>query len=132
MKPKPKRPLAIWREAFPKQAAALRPENGAAGGVKARSESERRRMEVYNAIKDVALFGRNKDPNVSRYEHICEVCHNSSATEIHHIRGRAGLLLFDMRYWRAVCSTCHAWIHAHPEEARNLGLLAQEGEWNKP
>lgn len=121
MKPKPKRPLAIWRDAFPKQAAALRPEHGAAGGVKARSESEQRRMEVYNAIKDAFL----------RERCWCSRCMGNRNIEIHHTHGREGLLLFDVRHWRVVCRKCHQWIHAHPEEARKFGLLAQEGEWNK-
>jgi len=46
------------------------------------------------------------------------------ATEIHHKRGRIGKMLLDERFWVAVSRTSHNWIHAHPTEARKLGLLA--------
>ena len=45
---------APWLKSCPEQAAALRPESGAAGGLKARGESEAVRMAIYNPIR--ALF----------------------------------------------------------------------------
>ncbi len=33
------------------------------------------------------------------------------ATDIHHLRGRAGQLLLDERYWLAVSRKAHDWIH---------------------
>lgn len=52
--------------------------------------------------------------------------------EVHHTRGRAGALLLDERYWLAVSKQGHRWIHEHPAQARNMGWLAQPGEWNTP
>lgn len=46
------------------------------------------------------------------------------ATELHHMRGRAGSNLCDERYLLPVCIECHAWIHSHTNEARKLGLMA--------
>lgn len=54
------------------------------------------------------------------------------ATEVHHTRGRIGSLLNDERFWLAVSQYGHEWIHAHPNDARKLGLLCQVGQWNKP
>ena len=45
------------------------------------------------------------------------------ATEIHHRMGR-GKYLLDESTWVAVCRKNHNWIHSHPKEARQLGLLA--------
>ena len=118
-KPKKKTNPAIWQRAFPDQAKALRPERTAAGGVKARSGSEKVRMEVYGAIAD--LF--------KKAHPVCECWGEMAgcavATEdVHHTRGRAGLLLFDIRHFLPVCRPCHDWIGAHPEEAAAKGWLA--------
>lgn len=122
---KPKHPKAPWVGAFKGQAKALRPEN-AGQGVKSRSGGEKAKMAVYRAIKDIWL----------RYNVTCETGINApncqiSPVEVHHRRGRSSLLLFDVRHWLAVCPACHAWIHAHPAEARAKGWLAKEGEWNR-
>ena len=130
---KKKRPLALWTTAFKSQHKALRPENTAAGGVKARSQSESVRMEIYNAIRALYL----------KANPFCE-CHDQTrgsrrdfsqpyrekSTQIHHKRGRDGLLLFDVRHFCACCSSCHSWIDAHRTEAQALGLLAKE-DWRK-
>ena len=42
--------------------------------------------------------------------------------DIHHVRGREGLLLFDVRYYKAACRKCHDWVKDHPKEAQQLGL----------
>lgn len=58
------------------------------------------------------------------------------AEEIHHQRGRGrggrGPLLTDVRYFLGVCGRSHKWIHDNIESARYLGLICQEGDWNKP
>jgi hypothetical protein len=45
------------------------------------------------------------------------------ATGIHHVKGRAGELLCDVRFWLAVCPQCHDYIHAHAKESRARGLM---------
>lgn len=123
MKPK-KQIKNIAAQAFPSQFARLRPESGKAGGVKARSGSEARRMEVYKAIRDEFLYHIEERPSITRAEHkACEVCHTACATDVHHKLGREGLLLFDVRHWLPVCRPCHDWIHAHPIEAAARGWL---------
>jgi hypothetical protein len=50
--------------------------------------------------------------------------------DTHHVRGKDGMLLFDVRWFMSVCRWAHTWIDAHRDEARKLGLLANRGEWN--
>ena len=128
--PKVKRAKAIWTKAFPTQAKALRPENTAAGGVKARSQSESVRMAVYLPI--AALF-KHANPWCQCCVAIRGVNFNDArlTTQIHHRRGRAGLLLYDTRYFLACCQTCHNWIGENIEESRKLGLICDKGDWNK-
>jgi len=56
---------------------------------------------------------------------MCEVaksCCTGMATEIHHT-GYRGTNHNKVETWKASCSLCHKWIHAHPREARKEGLL---------
>lgn len=46
------------------------------------------------------------------------------SSEIHHPRGRIGKLLTDETNFIACSRQEHLWLHAHPSEARKLGLLA--------
>lgn len=131
-----KQPKAAWTRAFPSQAAALHPERGAPGGVKARGASEAVRMAVYGPI--AAMF------KAARWK--CEACIRVAefwlpesewplmvrdTKHVHHSKGRVGLLLFDTRYWVPVCEECHRWIGDNVEKARGLGLIAAEGDWGR-
>lgn len=49
-------------------------------------------------------------------------CHGLLAIEIHHKKGRCGLLLTDIKYFLAVCRTCHDWIEENVIQAKELGL----------
>lgn len=104
--------------------------------IKIRSKVMRGKMAYYNIRKRVFLEARPQ----------CEACHRLAdaitssypirkaphpAADIHHIRGRAGKLLLDERYWIGVCRNAHNLIHANQEIARKAGLLAQRGEWGK-
>lgn len=44
------------------------------------------------------------------------------ATECHHSLGRIGDLLTDVRYFKAVCHSCHVRIENNPLEAKERGL----------
>ena len=52
-------------------------------------------------------------------------------SETHHIRGRAGKLLLDKRFWMAVSHKGHRYIHDHPKSARLYHWIAEPGDWNK-
>ena len=53
------------------------------------------------------------------------------ARDIHHTAGRTGSLLLDESKWYAVCGNCHSFVHTFIKRARDLGLIAPVGEWNK-
>lgn len=125
---KSKRPKAIWTQAFPEQVrqstkAATRPAK-ARKPVRRRSKATEARMECYRKAKE-AFMARPKNQRCAVYPHL-------NAEDIHHIRGRAGNLLRDERFWLAVSRRGHEWIHANMNAARERGWLAHIGEWNKP
>lgn len=116
-----KKAKAPWTTAFPSQAKALRPENGPAGGVKQRSQPEAVRMAVYVPIAEMYKFMhprceicplRAEDPH----------CYALPTVDIHHSRGRDGLLLFDTRWFKAACRPCHEWAERNPKAAAAVGV----------
>ena len=44
------------------------------------------------------------------------------ASDLHHVQGR-GKNLLRTETWIAVCRSCHQFIHDHPRQAREVGLL---------
>lgn len=52
----------------------------------------------------------------------CECGCGRKAVEIHHSRGRIGSLLCDIRYFKAVASSCHRTIELKPKDAKKNGL----------
>jgi hypothetical protein len=61
---------------------------------------------------------------------ICQRCHVFPSIHCHHSRGRIGMLLLAVQFWRALCVQCHTWCHAHPDAARREGLICEKGKWN--
>ncbi len=61
---------------------------------------------------------------------LCGCCKVRKASECHHSRGRRGDLLLAERFWIAVCSDCHQWIHNNMAEARRMGMLCEVGQWD--
>ena len=54
---------------------------------------------------------------------VCEhpECSNPSE-DLHHAKGRVGILLTDARYFRALCRKCHRWVEENPTDAKSMGL----------
>ena len=48
-------------------------------------------------------------------------CKNLSE-DLHHAKGRVGSLLTDVRFFKALCRSCHRWVEENPEGAKALGL----------
>lgn len=57
---------------------------------------------------------------------------NSKGLQIHHKKGRIGELLFDKKYFLAVCQNCHNYIENNPEFAilngYSLSRLAKQDD----
>lgn len=73
---------------------------------------------------------RNKEYSAARamkleQQPFCERCLRDGAqtvaTQTHHIQGRDGERMMDVENLLAVCVYCHEWLHAHPQEAKELG-----------
>lgn len=113
--------MTVDSKGFKAQAEQLRPEASKAGGIRMCSAPEKVRMDVYNPI--AAMF--------KLLHPFCQVCvwkgkltsQARDTDDVHHMRGREGMLLFDTRYWLASCRDCHQWIHNSPGDAKGLGLL---------
>lgn len=72
----------------------------------------------------------NREYSTARLIHLeahpfCERCLRDGqqiiATDIHHLAGRDGERLIDSENFLSTCRTCHEWLHAHPQEAKQLG-----------
>ena len=81
-------------------------------------------------IKSVSTkkLGELKEYRVVRDEYlathkVCEhpECSNPSE-DLHHAKGRVGILLTDARYFRALCRKCHRWVEENPTDAKSMGL----------
>jgi len=123
---KPKKPKAPWTRikspGFLSQQKQLRPEETPArAGNTRRSGAEELRMSIYRPIAD--LF-KHQNPWCAACPKItnCDPNDSKLTQDVHHKRGRNGLLLFDLRYFLPVCRTCHIWIGENPQKARELGL----------
>ena len=124
---KPKHPKSICVAAFPEQFKKLHPERGAAGGIKWRSKPKAILDAVYSSI---ATLFKIANP----WCKICELRGNHvihGTEDVHHSRGKQGLLYFDVRWFVPCCRSCHSWAENNVESAMAIGVTCQKGDWNK-
>lgn len=82
--------------------------------IKKVSDKLSKRQKVYTLKRRIYLLEHPKCMvNV-------EGC-TQEATQVHHAKGRDGALLIEVKYFRAVCSSCHKYVELHPEEAKEKG-----------
>ena len=128
---KPKRAKALWTQikspGFQAQAAQLHPERAAHGGMSAISASKKVRDAVYRGIAE--LF-KLQFPFCQCCVSVRKVRLAAPTEDVHHSRGKSGLLYFDVRWFVPVCRKCHIWIGDNLEKARELGVVCDKGEWN--
>ena len=79
------------------------------------NEKSDKRKEQEKFYKELRLIHLTDNPN-------CGVC-GEEATEIHHMNGRNGERLNDVKYFLSACRGCHTYIHNNPKEARKEGWL---------
>ena len=146
-KTKPPRKHAIWLGAFPKQSQKLNSPALAHRGrrlalaktmtVRSDSVASRKAAEVdlknkYRArVKVFLKMPENQFCWCCFWRGVSKV---RRATNVHHSHGRGyhlELLLIEY-LWIPCCSKCHPeWIHNNIDAARDLGLYAPRGEWNR-
>lgn len=81
--------------------------------------------KVYRARKKVFL-------ETHEYCFVCGCWTHRALRELHHVRGRAGKLYLDERFWEMACGLdggCHAKIHSERKWAIANGFLGGPGEW---
>ena len=79
------------------------------------SKKQSANLRIYKKVREIYL---NNNPNCEAKLQGCSY----EATEIHHKAGKTGDLLFNTKYFLAVCRTCHNWIEGNPKEAKQMNL----------
>lgn len=96
----------------------------------ARAKQEREYRQKAWACLTAAIARGETCPVVAVIPEIADF--PNMVTQIHHKRGRRRSLLLDQRHWLPVSAAGHAWIEAHPNEARTRGWLCEKGLFNTP
>lgn len=112
----------------------------ARGRAKAAKPGKDRRKPIRPVSKAQARRNRAYKVTADKFRLENPWCHGCArvfkvptrpTTEVHHLRGRRGPLLIDVRFLIPLCSTCHRWTHDNPDTARRVGLICERGEWGK-
>lgn len=103
----------VWGKGFCRNHQYMRTDNKKPKKPKFRSAKEQDRLNNYYPIREEYL---QTYPNCEFPE-----CGNYS-TDIHHMMGREGDLLFNTKYFAALCRMHHRYVEDHPKEALELGL----------
>lgn len=127
---------ALWMDAFPEQ---VRPKASNRKQIKSRTKDRAKEEALYRSesaewLRNVRRRG-DKCPVVASIPELRQGCRYgwptcNRITEVHHMRGRAGTLLRDKRFWLGVSKAGHRWIHSHVAEARRRGWICAAGQWN--
>ncbi len=92
-----------------------------------RRQSKKRSVEA-------KVYAKRKKVFLAKNE-FCDVCKQwtyPGDRDLHHVRGRAGKLFLDERFWIMVCGGmggCHTRIHMDRKRAIADGFLGGAGEW---
>lgn len=83
----------------------------------------------HKRIKEEAEYSKKRVPFLEQHSRcqasLTGICTHYS-TDVHHTKGGSerGISFLDQESWLAVCRACHQWIHEHPRQAREMGLLS--------
>lgn len=126
---------ALWTQAFPgqkQQPLQKEPQKFRHPRKRIRTFSDRRaklnaiyRREAAQFVKELNDAGE-RCPVVKMVEGLRG---DDTITDVHHMRGRAGAMLLDKRYWVGVSRLGHDWIGNNMDRARTLGFLCAKGLW---
>lgn len=142
---KTKKRKALWLAAFPSQAikTMTKPEKLAKLRKAIKPISKKRQVagkeyrDKARAFVAAAIARGETCPVVNEIEELRESviygwpCSNK-LNEVHHLRGRAGNLLLDERFWMPISKQGHRWVHSNMDEARKRGWLCSKGDWGRP
>jgi len=92
----------------------------------------RKRVNPVSAKRrdELTIYAKKRKAFLAKHPR-CAVYPRRKATDIHHMRGRAGRLFLSEDYWLPVCREAHVKIGNEPKWARDNGYLCAKGEWGK-
>lgn len=87
-----------------------------------RQKKKRKRIPLVSESKklDLKLYAQAREEYLNENP-ICERCHTKHSDQIHHKAGRVSSLLFNKKFFMAVCDPCHKYIEMNPNEAKEKG-----------
>jgi len=71
-----------------------------------------------------AVYPQRRREVFDRAGGVCEWCGLYAMTEVHHRAGRVGPDPHRLTNLVGLCASCHRSVHANPEWAREVGLMA--------
>jgi hypothetical protein len=80
--------------------------------IKKVSDSMAKALKTYNVLA----------PDFKKNNPFCECC-GKETQDVHHKKGRKGVLLNDFTFCMAVCRRCHTHIHDNPRDSEIKGWL---------
>lgn len=84
------------------------------------SDNQKDRLKIYHTIRE--LFLKENPYCAAHFKVFPDVRSKEIATDVHHMAGREGDALYDVRRWLPVCRRCHERITLESEWAYNSGL----------
>jgi len=90
-----------------------------------RQKKKRKRIAVISESRklDNKLYKQAREEYLADFV-MCQRCNNKFSQEIHHKCGRISSMLYNKRYFFAVCRACHVYIHDNVAESMEEGWLA--------
>lgn len=84
------------------------------------SDNQKDRLAIYYSIRE--LYLKENCYCAAHFKVFPDVRSKEVATDVHHMAGREGDALYDVRRWLPVCRSCHSVITVESEWAYNEGL----------
>lgn len=101
-------------------------------GIKKYQENRIKRLKEKKSVTSVKKVSASRSVPNAIYSILCkelkpqhttcECCHQHPAAEIHHMKGRRGLLLIMSFYFKYICRSCHRKASDNSDWAKEIGL----------
>ena len=72
--------------------------------------------------KELAIYRVRRDVYMDENP-VCECCEEKESQELHHKKGRMGVMVYYVPFFMAVCNGCHKEIHAESAWSYEQGYL---------
>lgn len=72
--------------------------------------------------KEYAIYLPKKAEYLKNHP-VCEACKRNASVDLHHKLTREGKMLYNEKYFLALCRECHTFVHDNPKEAQEKGWI---------